>query len=73
MNTDNQIKKIEKKITELYNSLLWEKIIINSNYGSNMKKKYYNYSVNKEKLLQNKIKLKRLKKYKHLYENNINT
>jgi hypothetical protein len=73
MNIDNIIEKTENEISVLNNLLSWEKIMINSTFCKIDLNTLDRRSKRKKELIQQDIKLKRLKKYKQIYENNIKT
>jgi hypothetical protein len=73
MNIDNIIEKTENEISVLNILLSWEKIMINSTFGKIDLNTLDRRSKRKKELIQQDIKLKRLKKYKQIYENNIKT
>ena len=73
MNINQKIEKIEQEISVLEHMLAWEKMTINSTYGVKFSDVFEIKSKKKNKLIGYKKNLNRLKKYKQINENNINT
>jgi len=73
MNINSKIEKCEQEISVLEHMLAWEKIKLNSTYGIKFSDVFVKRIKSFNKLSYYKIKLDRLKKYKQINENNINT